>query len=171
MSDFVRSLQPSFVSYEALEVACHAVESYCDRLKDSAVEKLKVSTLFYDLMCSPLYRWILCLAVSEQIHCYRATLETLLVRLDPPIRRAGLRSVKNAHLMTFEQYAQKGKQIVSLFKGLFFQLSNYLKLWNVWILTWIRARSPSLTRKRSARAWPNGSGSSPSTLSVSCLPP
>jgi len=35
-------------------------------------------------------------------------LETLLVQLLPPIRRAGLRSVKNAHLLSFEDYVDKG---------------------------------------------------------------
>ena len=57
MSDFVRTLEPSFVSYEALEVACHALESYCDRLTDAAVEKLKVCTAFHknDLMCAYLF--------------------------------------------------------------------------------------------------------------------
>lgn len=48
MSDYLNNLQPSFISYEALEVACHALESYCDRLRDSEAEKLKViqRTLF-----------------------------------------------------------------------------------------------------------------------------
>lgn len=42
MSDYLNNLQPSIISYEALEVACHALESYCDRLRDSEAEKLKV---------------------------------------------------------------------------------------------------------------------------------
>lgn len=47
MSTFVlNQLKPSFVSYEALEVACHALESYSDRLSDSESEKLKVCILF-----------------------------------------------------------------------------------------------------------------------------
>ena len=46
MSNFVgEKLQPSFISYEALEVACHALESYCDRLNDLELEKLKVSKI------------------------------------------------------------------------------------------------------------------------------
>ena len=52
MSNFVRKLKP-FVSYEALEVACHALESYRQRLKDiNEVEKLKVQSflcLLFDL--------------------------------------------------------------------------------------------------------------------------
>ena len=43
MSNFVLDqLQPSFVSYEAFEVACHSIETYCDRLTDLEIEKLKV---------------------------------------------------------------------------------------------------------------------------------
>ena len=46
MSRFVLDEFPSsFVSYEAMEVACHALESYCDRLKDSETEKLKASRI------------------------------------------------------------------------------------------------------------------------------
>ena len=47
MSDCAKKFKSSFVSYEAFEVACHALESYCDRLKDSEVEKLKVFTSPY----------------------------------------------------------------------------------------------------------------------------
>ena len=43
MSNFVQNeLNPSFVSYEALEVACHALESYTSRLTDLESEKFKV---------------------------------------------------------------------------------------------------------------------------------
>jgi len=82
MSVCAQKCESSFVSYEAFEVACHALESYCERLMDSQVEKLKV-------------------------HCYRATLETILIKQSPSMRRAGLRSVKNAHLMTFQDYSRK----------------------------------------------------------------
>jgi hypothetical protein len=47
MSNFVRKLKP-FVSYEALEVACHALESYRQRLKDTnEFEKLKVKPFLW----------------------------------------------------------------------------------------------------------------------------
>ena len=42
MSVCAQKCESSFVSYEAFEVACHALESYCERLMDSQVEKLKV---------------------------------------------------------------------------------------------------------------------------------
>lgn len=113
MSDFARKLQPSFVSYEALEVACHALENYCDRLKESDLQKLKVC------FCKLTNAVSFCKSMTldfKQVHCYRATLETLLARLDPPVRRAGLRSVKNAHLLSFQDYVQKGtRTITSIF--------------------------------------------------------
>lgn len=31
-----------------------------------------------------------------------------MLQLEPPLKRAGLRGVKNAHLMPFEEYARKG---------------------------------------------------------------
>ena len=43
------------------------------------------------------------LLLLSQIHCYQATLETLLMGLEPPLRRAGLRSVKNAHVLSFDK--------------------------------------------------------------------
>lgn len=82
MSHFTKEgLKPSYINYESLEVACHALDSYIDRLIESNYEKLKV-------------------------HCYRATLETILVKHS--IKRAGLKSVKNAHLLPFDEYALKG---------------------------------------------------------------
>lgn len=49
MSDFVAELTPSAVSYEALELSCHAMEAYCQRLaSQSELDQLKVRlpTLF-----------------------------------------------------------------------------------------------------------------------------
>lgn len=49
MSKFVldRS-ETSFVSYEAFEVACHALETYCDRLMEMETDKLKVGATTFD---------------------------------------------------------------------------------------------------------------------------
>ncbi|XP_050715455.1 methyltransferase-like protein 25B [Eriocheir sinensis] len=80
MSNSVKHLSGHALSYEAREVACHAVEMYTDRLSLGA-ENLKV-------------------------HCYRACLEQILVRRWPHHRHAGLRSVNNAHLMDFPSYAK-----------------------------------------------------------------
>ncbi|CAL8108792.1 unnamed protein product [Orchesella dallaii] len=65
-------------TYEALEVACHANEQYCERLRNGQVRKLMT-------------------------HSYRAALETILVKKG--IRRAGLRGVPNIETLEFQDYA------------------------------------------------------------------
>ncbi|XP_045611979.2 methyltransferase-like protein 25B isoform X1 [Procambarus clarkii] len=79
MSKFVCSLPGFMLSYEAREVACHAIEMYISRLKVGA-DNLKV-------------------------HCYRAALEEIIMKYWPHHRHAGLRSVNHAHKMEFSQYA------------------------------------------------------------------
>ncbi|KAK7066453.1 Ribosomal RNA adenine dimethylase domain-containing protein 1 [Halocaridina rubra] len=79
MSEFVKALASNRLTYEAREVACHAIEMYTDRLKLGA-ENLKV-------------------------HCYRAALEEIIIAHWPEHRHAGLRSVSHAHKMTFAEYA------------------------------------------------------------------
>jgi len=66
-------------SYEALEVSCHALEQYCDRLRQGHVRKL-------------------------MIHSYRAALEAILIKRG--IRRAGLRGVPHTERLSFEEYTQ-----------------------------------------------------------------
>ncbi|XP_067001365.2 methyltransferase-like protein 25B isoform X3 [Anabrus simplex] len=80
LSYFV-SERPHTISYEACEIACHAIESYCERLCSGDVNHLKV-------------------------HCYRATLERLLVKHSPDLRHAGIHSIKHVHLMAFEEYCK-----------------------------------------------------------------
>ncbi|XP_068212671.1 uncharacterized protein [Palaemon carinicauda] len=80
MSTFVQSLRHYCLSYEAREVACHAIEIYSNRLYSGA-DNLKV-------------------------HCYRAALEEIIVKHWPEHRHAGLRSVNHAHEMEFSQYAE-----------------------------------------------------------------
>ncbi|XP_042203507.1 protein RRNAD1-like [Homarus americanus] len=79
MSDFVYSLPGFVLTYEAREVACHAIEMYVNRLR-LGVDNLKV-------------------------HCYRASLEEIIIRHWPSHHHAGLRSVNHAHKMEFSQYA------------------------------------------------------------------
>ncbi|KAG0720629.1 Protein RRNAD1 [Chionoecetes opilio] len=81
VSGFVRLLPGHALSYEAREMACHAIEMYATRLALGA-ENLKV-------------------------HCYRACLEVILMRHWPHHYHAGLRSIKNAHLMDFASYAKQ----------------------------------------------------------------
>ncbi|XP_066983035.1 methyltransferase-like protein 25B [Macrobrachium rosenbergii] len=80
MSKFVQSLKGNHLSYEAREVACHAIEMYSERLHLGA-DNLKV-------------------------HCYRAALEDIIVKHWPEHRHAGLRSVNHAHKMEFAEYAE-----------------------------------------------------------------
>lgn len=81
MSEFV-SCQPwHALTYTSKELSCHAIEMYTDRLHSNEQDKLKV-------------------------HCYRALIEKLLVARDPGLRHIGLNTVKNAHQISFAQYAQ-----------------------------------------------------------------
>ncbi|XP_067001366.2 methyltransferase-like protein 25B isoform X1 [Anabrus simplex] len=41
-----------------------------------------------------------------KVHCYRATLERLLVKHSPDLRHAGIHSIKHVHLMAFEEYCK-----------------------------------------------------------------
>lgn len=51
MSNFILDrFESSFASYEAFEVACHALETYCDRLVETETDKLKVSAASSDII-------------------------------------------------------------------------------------------------------------------------
>ena len=78
MSNFFQNLPEDLtkLTYEQLEVSCHAIESYCQRLQQQQYEFLK-------------------------IHCFRAVLETLIVKHRPDRKRSGLRSVKHFNEMSF----------------------------------------------------------------------
>ncbi|CAB3375267.1 Hypothetical predicted protein [Cloeon dipterum] len=81
MSCFVTGeINTKNLSYEAREVSCHALEMYCDRLKKGCVDDLK-------------------------IHCYRSTLECILIRHWPHLKHSGLKSIKHTQDMSFEKYA------------------------------------------------------------------
>ncbi|XP_047468711.1 methyltransferase-like protein 25B [Penaeus chinensis] len=80
MSKAVQTVAGYELSYEAREVACHAIEMYVERLHLGA-DNLKV-------------------------HCYRAALEEIIVKYWPELRHAGLRSVNHAHEMEFPVYAK-----------------------------------------------------------------
>ncbi|XP_035019905.2 protein RRNAD1 [Hippoglossus stenolepis] len=88
MSSWVRGLSGHQLSYQAREGACHAVEDYVLRLREEG-EQLR-------------------------IHCYRAMLETFIRDKRPDLRRAGIQTIKKAHLLPFTEYAQLGLARVSL---------------------------------------------------------
>ncbi|GIY83866.1 protein RRNAD1 [Caerostris darwini] len=88
LSNFIKSLAYHSLSYEAKEMACHALEMYVQRLHD------KVSHL--------------------KIHCYRATLEKCIVHHYPTLKHLGLRGVKHAELIPFHEYAEKALSKASI---------------------------------------------------------
>ncbi|XP_008292096.1 methyltransferase-like protein 25B [Stegastes partitus] len=88
MSSWVRGLPGHQLSYKAREAACHAVEDYIRRLREES-ELLRT-------------------------HCYRATLETFIRDTRPELRRAGIQTIKKAHLLPFTEYARLGLARVGL---------------------------------------------------------
>ncbi|XP_018312574.1 protein RRNAD1 [Mycetomoellerius zeteki] len=79
LSKYLSSFTKHKLSYTALEVACHAIESYCDKLKTGNYEDLIV-------------------------HAYRAALETVLLKRNSQLRHTQVRNVKVTKPVTFEQY-------------------------------------------------------------------
>lgn len=77
MSSWVRGLPGHPLSYKAREAACHAIEDYVRRLRED----------------SRLLR----------SHCYRATLEAFVRKVRPDLRRAGIQTIKKAHLLPFQE--------------------------------------------------------------------
>jgi len=70
-------------TYTCLELACHAIETYKDRLKTSSeLTKLKV-------------------------HCKRALLEDLLSKKKTELKHCSLKTVKRPHEMDFQEYVHK----------------------------------------------------------------
>ncbi|KAA8579068.1 hypothetical protein FQN60_018809, partial [Etheostoma spectabile] len=92
MSSFVGGLPGHRLSYKAREGACHATEDYIRRLREES-ELLRT-------------------------HCYRATLETFVRETRPDLRRAGIQTIKKAHLLPFTEYARLGLARVGLPPGL-----------------------------------------------------
>lgn len=68
------------LSYEAREIACHAIEQYEQRLRAGNFEYLKV-------------------------HSYRAAIEKIICKHWPELRHSGLKSIK--HITTFELYCKE----------------------------------------------------------------
>lgn len=79
LSKYLSSFENCKLSYTALEVACHAIENYCDKLKSGDYKDLIV-------------------------HAYRAALETILIKRDRQLRHIQVKNVKVTKSMTFKQY-------------------------------------------------------------------
>ncbi|EFN89616.1 protein RRNAD1 isoform X2 [Harpegnathos saltator] len=79
LSKYLSSFENHKLSYTALEAACHAMESHCDKLRTGNYEDLIV-------------------------HAYRAALETILIRRSKRLRHIQVRNVKVVKPLTFQQY-------------------------------------------------------------------
>lgn len=77
MSSWVQRLPGHQLSYKAREGACHAVEDYVRRLQEES-ELLRT-------------------------HCYRAMLELFIREARPDLCRAGIQTIKKAHMLPFTQ--------------------------------------------------------------------
>lgn len=88
MSSWVKSLPGHQLSYKAREGACHAIEDYVRRLREHS-ELLRT-------------------------HCYRAMLESFIRDVRPDVRRAGIQTIKKAHLLPFTEYARLGLARIGL---------------------------------------------------------
>ncbi|XP_076667976.1 methyltransferase-like protein 25B [Andrena cerasifolii] len=82
LSKYLSLCKNNALNYTSLEVACHAIEKYCDKLKAGNYEDLIV-------------------------HTYRAALETILIKKSDELRHCKLRNVKVTKGMTFQQYCVK----------------------------------------------------------------
>lgn len=76
----VRSPEWQHLSFEAREIACHAIEVYANRLAQQNYDNLRV-------------------------HSFRAAIEKIICKHWPEKKRAGLRSIKR--LTTFRDYCKK----------------------------------------------------------------
>uniref|UniRef100_A0A182QV05 Methyltransferase domain-containing protein n=1 Tax=Anopheles farauti TaxID=69004 RepID=A0A182QV05_9DIPT len=81
LSEFCRKANLS-LSYEAREIACHAIEQYREKLLRADYLELKV-------------------------HAYRAAIESIIVRMRPDLRHAGLKSGIKATDVSFEEYCER----------------------------------------------------------------
>ncbi|XP_033837660.1 protein RRNAD1 [Periophthalmus magnuspinnatus] len=88
MSGWVEGLPGHQLSYKAREGSCHAIEDYIRRLREGS-ELLRT-------------------------HCYRAMLESFIGDVRPDLRRAGIQTIKKAHLLHFTEYARLGLARVGL---------------------------------------------------------
>ncbi|XP_035794410.1 protein RRNAD1-like isoform X2 [Anopheles albimanus] len=83
LSEFCRS-GGLLLSYQAREIACHAIEQYSNKLLED-YEELKV-------------------------HAYRAAIECIIVRLRPELKHSGLKGGIKATEASFEEYSRRATE-------------------------------------------------------------
>ncbi|XP_072939456.1 methyltransferase-like protein 25B [Epargyreus clarus] len=88
LSKYVKGLD-SGLSYVSREIACHAIEVYCERLMKGDYKNLK-------------------------IHAYRAALERILIDRSSKLKHSPIRSIKHTDTMTFESYCQAALERLGL---------------------------------------------------------
>jgi len=95
MSRYLKAFEWGGLSYVSEELACHAIETYTERLAQPGEnEKLKV-------------------------HCYRAVLEYLLVTTrSPKYQHTILKTVSKAHTLPFPDYVERATQKLVTEEGL-----------------------------------------------------
>lgn len=88
LSIWVSQLPGHQLSYKSREVSCHAIEDYCSRLMNESA--------------------------TLSSHCFRAVLETIIRDIDPTMKRTGVKTIKKAHKLSFEEYAYLGLEQLEL---------------------------------------------------------
>ncbi|XP_065059525.1 methyltransferase-like protein 25B isoform X1 [Rhopilema esculentum] len=92
MSHYLRRQSKLSVDWDGLELACHNLDNYCQRLLDEK-EKLK-------------------------IQCYRAALEVVIRKLRPDMKNPQIRcqKIKGASRLSFQEYAHAALQRINISK-------------------------------------------------------
>nr|CAD7397776.1 unnamed protein product [Timema poppensis] len=95
MSNYIyKTLGGNMLSYEAREIACHAIETYSERLRSGLYLDLKILV------------W--------KVHSYRAALEQIIVKRWPNLRHTAIKSVKHTKQITFTQYCERAVERLGL---------------------------------------------------------
>lgn len=82
LSSYLKNHNQCHLSYEAMEIACHAQESYVQRLAERNYDHLKV-------------------------HAYRAAIEKIICKHWPGLRHSGLKSIKHTNDLSFLDYCAR----------------------------------------------------------------
>ncbi|XP_012556070.1 methyltransferase-like protein 25B isoform X2 [Hydra vulgaris] len=83
MSSFLKSIPCQPITYKSLEVACHFIDDYAEKL--------------------------LCNSPNLKLHCFRAVMEVFIRHVDPKLvlTSARCKKIKGASSMSFHEYAKK----------------------------------------------------------------
>ena len=82
MSETTAQIPGHYLSYEAKELSCHAIENYAEKLETTPSESL-----------------------SLRLHCHRAALEAIIREVDPLLVKPQVRGGKAITSLPFWDYA------------------------------------------------------------------